>query len=190
MDLEFAELDGVGRFIAALARKYHKSLRQCYEDCYQDAVLIYLKHRDKYDPTRGKRTTFVAWLLYSKLLKSGLEKNRKTVDTGSSVNGLGFDWVAASVAESPEYSDNSLAADIVKWMDNYATTKKITHIQKTTFLKDFHAAWGSDTPSLAVSRAILYYENRSKRKMDRKAIVGACTKGILVSQPWQEMAAG
>lgn len=65
--MDTPELDGMGPWIAKLAMAVAKRRKQEPADVIQDACVIYLKHKHKYDSARGARTSFVWQLLRSRL---------------------------------------------------------------------------------------------------------------------------
>ena len=60
-------LDGVGRLILKIAKAHALRSNREIEDVFSDAVVLYLTNKHKWDPSRGKLTTFVGILLRCKL---------------------------------------------------------------------------------------------------------------------------
>lgn len=61
--LEDPVFEGVGRFIHKILHKgWSSSCRKhiSYEDYFQEFVVLWLSRKHKYDPARGKQTTFAA----------------------------------------------------------------------------------------------------------------------------------
>lgn len=63
-------------FIRKIAWSFHRSTGLDWDDLFQEAALAYYKALDTYDPSRGKITTYMWWVIISHL-KNYLQEQSK-----------------------------------------------------------------------------------------------------------------
>lgn len=63
--IDAPELDGCGPLILSIVTKYARKMAINTEDLYQDAIIYYLRHKHKWDESRGARTTYIHQLMRS-----------------------------------------------------------------------------------------------------------------------------
>lgn len=102
-----AVLDGMGKLfvsiISSYARKY-SNFADDVDDIFQDFCMFYLEKKDKYDETKGKRTTFVV-LLFRTFMFRRYRKNRilsKNITADAVTFGVEYDADEIALIEAFE----------------------------------------------------------------------------------------
>lgn len=67
IDVAHTELDGIGNLIASIVTRISRKWQKDFDELFQEAVVIYLENKHKYDPARGQLTTFVSFLIQTRL---------------------------------------------------------------------------------------------------------------------------
>lgn len=132
--LNCPELDGVGRWIYSivldLSRKWHENP----EDLLQEAIVVYLKARPKYDPKKCKRTTFARVVVTRGLINA----TRKSFNNAKLMSRV-EDVSTVSSVKDPERVELSEIEDIeqvgkvlrhARGMDSLKASDKGTWLRK------------------------------------------------------------
>ena len=109
-------LDGCGPLMLKIAIQVAKYRNSSVEDVFSEAVVHYLKHKHKYDSSRGARTTYVQWLLKSRLWTKQATKRQEPTRTA-------MDNVAPCVYDTPAQEYSPDAARVLEILRSTTATK-------------------------------------------------------------------
>jgi len=72
------DCDGLYRFFHGLATQLAHTYHQEFDDVIQDCIVEWLKSKHKYNPERGKPSTFFSWVIISRLPKKYQQRLKRT----------------------------------------------------------------------------------------------------------------